>query len=105
MHLDLLGALTGVNILIPIGLGVAVGLLSGLFGARSGSLLKPLLITFSIPPTIAAAADTNQKVAARQMGVVKWLVGMIGNNGSVYGVDNGTRCIRGRLHCRPNYQK
>lgn len=105
MHLDLRLALTGVNLLVPIGLGVAVGLLSARFGLRRGSLLTPLLITFSIPPTTAAAADTGRKVVARQMDAVKWLVGMMANNGSVFGADNGTCCIRSRRGCRRNYQK
>ncbi|MBI5049595.1 MAG: sulfite exporter TauE/SafE family protein, partial [Nitrospirae bacterium] len=36
MYLYLPVALTSINILIPIGLGLAVGLLSGLFGVGGG---------------------------------------------------------------------
>ena len=42
MYLYLPVALTSINILIPVGLGLAVGLLSGLFGVGGGFLLTPL---------------------------------------------------------------
>jgi uncharacterized membrane protein YfcA len=51
-----------------IGLGFAVGLLSGLFGVGGGFLMTPLLIMFGIPPTVAAASDSNQIVAASATG-------------------------------------
>jgi uncharacterized membrane protein YfcA len=53
-----------VNILLLLGMGLTVGFLSGLFGVGGGFLLTPALIMIGIPPTIAAASDSNQIVAA-----------------------------------------
>jgi uncharacterized protein len=57
-----------VNLLLLLGLGGLVGLLSGLFGVGGGFLLTPLLIMIGIPPTVAAASDSNQIVAAASSG-------------------------------------
>lgn len=66
------------NIMLPIGLGLGVGLLSGLFGVGGGFLLTPLLIMFGIPPTVAAATDSNQIVAASTSGTyAHWKVGNV----------------------------
>jgi uncharacterized membrane protein YfcA len=58
------------SVLLPtvIGLGFLVGLLSGLFGVGGGFLMTPLLIMIGIPPTVAAASDSNQIVAASASG-------------------------------------
>ena len=57
-----------ISLPLVIGLGFIVGLLSGLFGVGGGFLLTPLLIMFGIPPTVAAASDSNQIVAASASG-------------------------------------
>jgi len=57
-----------VNLLLVLGLGGIVGLLSGLFGVGGGFLMTPLLIMIGIPPTIAAATDSNQIVGASTSG-------------------------------------
>jgi len=54
---------------IMVGLGFVVGLLSGLFGVGGGFLMTPLLIMIGIPPTVAAASDSNQIVAASASGM------------------------------------
>jgi uncharacterized membrane protein YfcA len=78
MHLYLPVALTSINILIPVGLGLVVGLLSGLFGVGGGFLMTPLLIMFGIPSTVAAATDSNQIVAASVSGTyAHWKVGNV----------------------------
>ncbi len=78
MYLYLPVALTSMNIIIPVGLGLAVGLLSGLFGVGGGFLLTPLLIMFGIPSTVAAATDSNQIVAASTSGTyAHWKVGNV----------------------------
>jgi uncharacterized membrane protein YfcA len=78
MYLYLPVALTSINILLPIGLGLLVGVLSGLFGVGGGFLLTPLLIMFGIPPTVAAATDSNQIVAASTSGTyAHWKVGNV----------------------------
>ncbi len=78
MYLYLPVALTSINILIPVGLGLAVGLLSGLFGVGGGFLMTPLLIMCGIPSTVAAATDSNQIVAASTSGTyAHWKVGNV----------------------------
>ena len=56
------------NVLLLLGLGGSVGFLSGLTGVGGGFLMTPLLIMAGIPPTIAAASDSNQIVAATTSG-------------------------------------
>jgi uncharacterized membrane protein YfcA len=78
VYLYLPVALTSINVLIPVGLGLAVGLLSGLFGVGGGFLMTPLLIMFGIPATVAAATDSNQIVAASTSGTyAHWRVGNV----------------------------
>lgn len=78
MYLYLPVALTSINILIPIGLGLVVGLLSGLFGVGGGFLMTPLLIMLGIPATVAAATDSNQIVAASTSGTyAHWKLGNV----------------------------
>ena len=59
---------TSVNMFLLFGLGGTVGFLSGLFGVGGGFMLTPLLIIIGIPPTVAAASDSNQIVAASASG-------------------------------------
>ncbi len=59
-----------VKMLMIVGLGGVVGVLSGLFGVGGGFLLTPLLIMFGIPPAVAAASDSNQIVAASCSGAL-----------------------------------
>lgn len=78
MYMYLPIALTSVNYLVVIGLGLAVGLLSGLFGVGGGFLMTPLLMMVGIPPTIAAATDANQIVAASASGTIShWRLGNV----------------------------
>lgn len=60
---------SAVPALLPIGLGAVVGFLSGLLGVGGGFLMTPLLIMIGVPPTVAAASDSNQIVAASASGV------------------------------------
>ena len=55
---------------IIVGLGSAVGFLSGLFGVGGGFLMTPLLIFFGIPPAVAVATEANQIVASSVSGVL-----------------------------------
>jgi uncharacterized membrane protein YfcA len=53
-----------VNMLIVLGMGGAVGFLSGLFGVGGGFLLTPLLIFSGIPPVVSVATVAPQIVAS-----------------------------------------
>lgn len=52
-----------VNMFLFLGMGGAVGFLSGMFGVGGGFLLTPLLIFTGIPPAVAVATVTPQIVA------------------------------------------
>jgi uncharacterized membrane protein YfcA len=93
---------SSVNILILLGLGGAVGFLSGLFGVGGGFLMTPLLIMVGIPPTVAAASDSNQIVAASasatyahyRMGNVDFKMGILLLVGGVVGGTLGVELIK-----------
>jgi uncharacterized protein len=57
-----------VNIFIILGMGAAVGFLSGMFGIGGGFLITPLLIFYNIPPAVAVATGANQVVASSVSG-------------------------------------
>lgn len=59
-----------VNIFLILGMGGAVGFLSGLFGVGGGFLMTPLLIFIGIPPAVAVATEANQIVASSVSGVL-----------------------------------
>ncbi|VAW39225.1 Sulfite exporter TauE/SafE [hydrothermal vent metagenome] len=76
MYLPIAG--NSVNIFIIFGLGGFVGLLSGIFGVGGGFLMTPLLMMFGIPPTVAAATDSNQIVGASTSGTLAhWRLGNV----------------------------
>ena len=70
LHMYLPIAGNSVNIFLILGLGGFVGLLSGIFGVGGGFLMTPLLMMFGIPPTVAAASDSNQIVGASTSGTL-----------------------------------
>ncbi len=53
-----------VNMFLFLGMGGAVGFISGMFGVGGGFLLTPLLIFTGIPPAVAVATVTPQIVAS-----------------------------------------
>jgi uncharacterized membrane protein YfcA len=59
-----------VNIFIILGMGAAVGFLSGMFGVGGGFLITPLLIFYNVPPAIAVATGANQVVASSVSGAI-----------------------------------
>jgi uncharacterized membrane protein YfcA len=62
-----------VNALVILGMGGAVGFLSGLFGVGGGFLMTPLLIFSGIPPAVAVATEANQIVASSVSGALVYL--------------------------------
>ena len=91
-----------VNCLAIFGLGGVVGLLSGIFGVGGGFLMTPLLIMMGIPPTVAAASDSNQIVGAStsgtlahfRLGNVDIKMGMLLLIGGVAGGSIGVQIIK-----------
>ena len=87
-----------VNVFLLLGMGGAVGFLSGLFGVGGGFLMTPLLIFIGVPPAVAVATEANQIMAASVSGVLAhWRRGNVdfrmggvllfgGTLGSVFGV-------------------
>jgi len=59
-----------VNWLIILGLGLAVGFLSGMFGVGGGFLMTPLLIFYGIPPGIAVATQSSHIGASSLSGAL-----------------------------------
>jgi hypothetical protein len=58
------------NVLLLIGLGLSVGLLTGMFGVGGGFLLTPALILIGIPEPVAVATSANQLVGASVAGAI-----------------------------------
>jgi len=61
-----------VNVFFLVGIGGAVGFLSGLFGVGGGFLLTPLLIFSGVPSSVAVASVTGQVVAASTSGALSY---------------------------------
>jgi uncharacterized membrane protein YfcA len=61
-----------VNGLVIVMLGVATGILSGIFGVGGGFLTTPLLIFYGIPPAVAAASAATQVTGASVSGVIAY---------------------------------
>lgn len=62
-----------VNLVLLLGLGGLVGVLSGMFGVGGGFLITPLLFFLGIPPAVAVATGANQIVASSISGVLAHL--------------------------------
>ncbi len=59
-----------VNIFVFLGMGGAVGFLSGLFGVGGGFLMTPLLIFSGVPPVVAVGTEAAQIVASSVSGAI-----------------------------------
>ncbi|MCL6561276.1 MAG: TSUP family transporter [Firmicutes bacterium] len=64
MHVFLPIANMNVPIILILGLGGAVGFLSGLFGVGGGFLLTPMLMMAGVPPAIATAVPDLSRVCS-----------------------------------------
>src|SRR6185369_3933394 len=58
------------NVFLLLGIGGAIGFLSGMFGVGGGFLLTPVLIFIGVPPAVAVATQANQVVASSVSGVL-----------------------------------
>ena len=61
-----------VNIFLIMGMGLAVGFVSGMFGVGGGFLLTPLLIFTGIPPAVAVASVTAHISASSFSGAASY---------------------------------
>jgi uncharacterized membrane protein YfcA len=59
-----------VHWLVILGMGGAVGFLSGMFGVGGGFLLTPLLIFYGIPPEVAVATTASHITASSMAGAL-----------------------------------
>ncbi|MDX1739301.1 MAG: sulfite exporter TauE/SafE family protein, partial [Alphaproteobacteria bacterium] len=98
MYIYLPIAEMSVNIFVILGMGIGVGMLSGIFGVGGGFLMTPLLIFMGIPSPVAVATEANQIVASSvsgvlahwrrgnvdfKMGAVLLVGGVVGSSGGV----------------------
>jgi hypothetical protein len=70
MHIYLPIAEMSANVLLFLGMGCAVGFLSGLFGVGGGFLMTPLLIFSGIPSAVAVGTGAAQVVASSVSGAM-----------------------------------
>ena len=55
---------------VLLGLGLAVGILSGMFGIGGGFITTPMLIFLGVPPAVAVGTGTSQVVASSVSGAL-----------------------------------
>lgn len=87
------------NLLLLLGMGLAVGVLSGMFGIGGGFIMTPLLIFLGIPPAIAVGTGASQVIASSvssavghwrrenvdvKMGLLLIAGGIVGSLGGVF---------------------
>lgn len=58
------------DLVLLLGMGLAVGVLSGLFGIGGGFILTPLLIFLGVPPSVAVGTGAAQVVASSVSGAL-----------------------------------
>ena len=61
-----------VNIFLVLGMGLAVGFISGMFGIGGGFLMTPLLIFIGIPPAVAVASVASHIAASSFTGALNY---------------------------------
>ncbi len=91
-----------VNVFLLIGMGAAVGFLSGMFGVGGGFLMTPLLIFIGVPPAVAVGSEANQIAATSVSGVlahwrrgnVDFKMGLVLLAGGVVGAVGGVWLFR-----------
>ena len=70
MHFYLPIAEISVSVFVFLGMGTAIGFLSGLFGVGGGFLMTPLLIFSGIPAAVAVGTQAAQIVASSVSGAI-----------------------------------
>ena len=102
MHIYLPIAEMSVNIFVFLGMGAAVGFLSGLFGVGGGFLMTPLLIFSGVPSAVAVSTGAAQIVASSVSGAlaqykrnnVDLKLGLVLMSGGIAGAIIGVQMVR-----------
>ena len=61
-----------VNLFVLLGLGLAIGFISGMFGIGGGFLMTPLLIFIGIAPAVAVASVSTHIAASSLSGAISY---------------------------------
>jgi len=61
-----------VNMFLVLGMGLAVGFISGMFGVGGGFLMTPLLIFIGVQPAVAVASVTTHVAASSFSGAISY---------------------------------
>jgi uncharacterized membrane protein YfcA len=61
-----------VNVFTILGIGAAVGFISGMFGVGGGFLMTPMLIFMGIPPAVVVATQAPQIAASSVTGMIAY---------------------------------
>jgi len=61
-----------VNIFLVLGMGIAVGFISGMFGIGGGFLMTPLLIFIGVSPAVAVASVSTHIAASSFSGAISY---------------------------------
>jgi uncharacterized protein len=91
-----------VNVFVFLGMGGAVGFLSGMFGIGGGFLMTPLLILSGIPSAVAVGTEAAQIVASSVSGAIaQWRrnnvdvkMGTVLLTGGILGAVAGVQVVR-----------
>src|SRR5918999_1647313 len=91
-----------VNVFVFLGMGGAVGFLSGMFGVGGGFLMTPLLILSGIPSAVAVGTEAAQIVASSVSGAIaQWRrnnvdvkMGTVLLTGGILGAVIGVQVVR-----------
>jgi uncharacterized protein len=75
---------------VLLGLGLAVGVLSGMFGVGGGFITTPMLIFLGVPPAVAVGTGTSQVVASSVSGALgHWSRGNVDIKMGIYLIAGG----------------
>jgi uncharacterized membrane protein YfcA len=89
------------NIFLLIGLGLAIGFLSGMFGIGGGFIMTPFLIFLGVPAGVAVGTGASQVVASSvssaighwQRGNIDFQMGYLLIGGGVFGALAGVKVL------------
>src|SRR5262245_2861659 len=101
MQLYLPVAELSLNVLLLLGIGLAIGFLSGMFGIGGGFIMTPFLIFLGVPAGVAVGTGASQVVAASvssalghwQRGNIDVQMGYLLIGGGVFGAVSGVKIL------------